>query len=297
MSVLSTEEQELFDAAKAAVPKFLFAKDGIQAEIFAAAAKAFGLARTQVASWLAQSVISQSTSFWLDQHAIDRATRRRSSETDAVLRDRIRRIDDAVTLPALEAKVDAILDAAGNHPGTLIELRSGCARFPSPAYAITCVAGSLMTEHERFDLSDGTNHLKIEFCIFPDSTLAIGYFPVYYTVGDTAATIAASIAAAVPFYQPAFTAEVDGDRVLISGPTSVPTNTVTATGFSIIRAGQSFVSRGYRIAGNASRPQANEFIVILPYGTTAATANAVSDMLRQFKGGGVRYQVEVRGVP
>ncbi len=55
-----------------------------------------------------------------------------------------------------------------------------------------------------------------------------------------------------------------------------------------------FLSRGYRI-GHVGRPMA--YIVILPYGTTEATANAVSEYLRQYGPAGFIYYVERRTSP
>jgi hypothetical protein len=53
----------------------------------------------------------------------------------------------------------------------------------------------------------------------------------------------------------------------------------------------SFMSRGYRMTGS-SRPWG--YIVILPYGTTVATANAVAEYLRQNGPAGFEYFVERR---
>lgn len=57
---------------------------------------------------------------------------------------------------------------------------------------------------------------------------------------------------------------------------------------------RAFCSRGYRM-GSRTRPHG--FIFILPYPTDAATANAVSEFLRQAKGAGYRHYVERRQSP
>ncbi len=61
--------------------------------------------------------------------------------------------------------------------------------------------------------------------------------------------------------------------------------------FHAIGSCNAFMSRGYRMT-NATRPQG--YIVILPYGTTAATASAVAEYLRQNGPGGYNAYVERR---
>lgn len=55
-----------------------------------------------------------------------------------------------------------------------------------------------------------------------------------------------------------------------------------------------FMSRGYRM-GHVARPMA--YVVILPFGTTAAIANGVSEYLRQYGPGGYNHYVEIRQDP
>jgi hypothetical protein len=113
MSVLSPDEKEIFEVGKTSIPKFFFQKDEAPSEPLAAAAKAYALAKAQITDWWSQSFIKTATGFWLDQHARDRGTRRQANESDATLRARLRQIEDAVTLPALQAAVAAVLTAAG----------------------------------------------------------------------------------------------------------------------------------------------------------------------------------------
>jgi hypothetical protein len=56
----------------------------------------------------------------------------------------------------------------------------------------------------------------------------------------------------------------------------------------------SFASRGYRMT-YAGRPQG--YIVILPYGTSAAIGSGVDDYLRQFGPAGFNHYVEIRANP
>jgi hypothetical protein len=53
-----------------------------------------------------------------------------------------------------------------------------------------------------------------------------------------------------------------------------------------------YLGRGYRMAKPGSA-----FIIILPYGSTAATAAAVREALRQKKAAGIRALVEWRQSP
>lgn len=55
---------------------------------------------------------------------------------------------------------------------------------------------------------------------------------------------------------------------------------------------RAYLSRGYRMAGTGR--EATAIIVILPYGTSAATAASIAEALRQKKAGGVKVIVERR---
>jgi hypothetical protein len=55
------------------------------------------------------------------------------------------------------------------------------------------------------------------------------------------------------------------------------------------------LTRGWRMG--PSNPSGDWIIVVLPYGTSAATAASVAEAMRRYKAGGVRVVVEVRGVP
>lgn len=112
MSVLSADEQELFNVAKSTLPRWFF-QDGDPEETIAALAKIMQLGRAQVQTWLDATYILQATGFWLDQHARDRALARQNGESDANLRTRIRSYADAVTTPAIKAAVNNLLTQAG----------------------------------------------------------------------------------------------------------------------------------------------------------------------------------------
>lgn len=138
MSALSPREQQLFNVAKAALPAWYF-QDDDQAELVAAFARQFGKAWDQVDLWCDQMFITRAFGIFLDQHAKDKGTRRQNGESDQALALRLRTIEDAVTLPALQAKVDAILLADGvAGTATILELRAHKAFVSAlPATGIT----------------------------------------------------------------------------------------------------------------------------------------------------------------
>jgi hypothetical protein len=68
---------------------------------------------------------------------------------------------------------------------------------------------------------------------------------------------------------------------------------VTATGFTVVTGAHRFyLGRGYRVSARH-----NELIIILPYGTPTSVQQAVADMARQLKAGGVDVIIEVRANP
>lgn len=64
--------------------------------------------------------------------------------------------------------------------------------------------------------------------------------------------------------------------------------------FHTVGLSRAFFGRGYRMA-NANRPMG--YVVILPYGTTDATGQAVLEYLRQYGPAGYVYYVEIRQNP
>lgn len=197
MSALTAKEQALYDAAKAALPSWLFVDDQAAQELIAALAKEMSTARDVVDEWVNNTYILQSSGFWLDELAKDRGTRRQAGETDAQLQYRLRNLQDLVTLPAITAVVNGILAPLGT----------------------TCAVAEL-----RFGKG----------------------------FGRTAAHIG--------------TGSTQG----------------------------AFCNRGRRVSGN---PPKNTIVVILPYGTPAATVASIVEAVRQSKAGGITHLVETRGVP
>jgi hypothetical protein len=130
MSALNANEQALYDAAKAALPRWMFSETSNPQELIAAFAKQFGATWDQLDTWVDQIYILQAFGLWLDQHAKDHGTRRQSTESDAVLQERLRNVEEQVTKAALISAVNNILASAGVS-GTcdILELRRDHAYF------------------------------------------------------------------------------------------------------------------------------------------------------------------------
>jgi len=124
MSFLQPKEQKLYDAAKAALPRWMFSNDSNAQELVAAFAKQYASVWDQLDFWCDQTFITRSFSLWLDQHALDMGTHRQDAETDVALISRLRNIEDKVTLPLLRTTVDSILQSFGIvDPCGIVELR------------------------------------------------------------------------------------------------------------------------------------------------------------------------------
>jgi hypothetical protein len=112
MGVLTDDEQNLLTTGENAIPNWFVLEEDPE-ELLAQAAVIIGNAKTQLDAWLAATYILKAGSFWLDQHARDRGTRRQNSESDATLAQRLRVPTDQVTLPALKALINTAMTLAG----------------------------------------------------------------------------------------------------------------------------------------------------------------------------------------
>lgn len=189
---LSAEAQALFDHARRSLPRWLTRGKNAALEWLYAFTEIFDLTRQQGQDWLDISYLEYASGAELDQHAADRGTSRRANEDDATLRERLRNVTDAITLPALKSAIDATLAANG-------------------------ITGAAI-----FSLRPNRAHCQV--------------------VGDSTA----------------------------------------------------FMSRGYRMA-NINRPMA--YIVILPYGTSAAIGEAIAELCRLLGPAGYIAYVEIRANP
>lgn len=292
---LDSQEQELFDFAIAALPPW-YTSDERQREELAGFAKMFGSVRAVVTYWFAQTLIGGARGpesglpDWLNQHAVDRGTRRQSSESDPALRSRLRNVPDALTRASLLAATNAILLAEGvGAPAAMVELpRDGAALggyvsdtgnggtltadsgtrvvftpatpFARPPWRAPAVVRKIQT----FDLvvagaaNAGNN----------------GVFPVLGVSGDGAII---DNAGGVLGAEPGATWTVrKRDR-----------RGNVRDGFS-----KAYASRGYRVS--ALRPV---LIIVLPFGASSSTEASVREMLRQKKAAGFLTLIERRTSP
>jgi hypothetical protein len=287
----SAEEQELYDWLKSSLPSWLFQDDDAAEEVWGAIVKGVQPVRAQVDSWRDALEILLAEGVWLNQHARDRGTFRQASETDVALRSRLRTVEDAVTLPALEAAINAVLDATGvTADCAIVELRKDRAFFNTYTPIGSGVA-------DDFTLVPGTTTVQLNgvvpspsgYEVYRGSTITIagatsaannGTFPIVGIANDRIEYTNAA-----------------GVEEGFAGTWQVDSN---ADGRKV-----AYMSRGYRMtrqftadaASVSSARAAQSFIVILPYGTTAATALAVTEALRKKRAGGILVYVERRVNP
>lgn len=285
---LSSKEQELFDQALKTLPHWMRGDDRAMEEA-GLLAKVAGLADDQGEYWADQALITTSTGpvgaapDWLAAHARDRDTDRQPSEDDPTLRARLRTIEDAVTRPAVLAAAQAIVDAAG---------------------VVGDVAGVELPRDGAFSLDTGPMPSGTGGTFSDEAGTTIGFEP------DVAFTF--------PPYHPhseAFTFKLvfsssnsagnDG-TFAITGLLENRALITNASGVAEVDAGVAWALRKYDADGNrvdgfrdsyfdrGDRFADFAFIVILPYGTDEATADAVADMIRQKKGMGYPFHVERR---
>ena len=280
MSLLSTEEQNLLTWLLSSIPRWMWMDDTSRSvqEVWASTVKSLVNVQRNGEDWIRATFILTAQTAWLNQHARDRGTFRQEDETKEALRERLRTYEDAVTNPFLLSLVQAILDADGV-AGTayLLELRRDKAHFQvlTPNGGTGAAGGSFTKNGDVMTLDTGTSlngYERGRLVTIALSTSAgnNGVFPVTDVVGNTSLsyTNASGVAEAM----------------------AVGTTWQIAANELNRRA--AYLGRGYRMASNRSA-----FIFILPYGTTAATALAVREALRQKKAAGIWYVVERRTSP
>ena len=252
-----------------------------------------------------QSVFFQQMSFidqafdgppdWLNQHAIDRGLLRQGGETNPALRDRIRGLDDAVNYPSVLAAAQAIIDAAGIVGDVhLLELRE------NRAFYLT--RGDQSGTGGQFtDLNDGADGFAFE----PTSGI---------TISPTSSTTANSFILEITG---ANSPDNDGQHVVdgayltgpsYNDPTGVAEADPTVT-WSMYQANASGTNTsnfkdaffmdhtdpnacGFRMSNSGAT-----LVVILPFGCTQTTLDAITELLYNIKGAGVQLLVECRQNP
>lgn len=292
---LTPEEQELLDFALAALPEWFRSNDRVL-EDAGMMAKMMGQARATIADWFSQTLITQAdgptstTPDWLNQHARDRNTNRQDGETDDVLADRLRKISDALTRPALLAAAQAILDAEGVAGDVaLVEMRRD--RIFAGSFTARTGTGGV------FATVSGSTRKFTPDVPFP-LPVEVNY-PRSGAQGNPQIVFSGSASAGNDG-----TFEVtglDGDAVTYENASGVDETDATVS-WSLekrdvegnVRDGfaRAYAGRGYRVGGRW--PAMVMLIFILPYGSTPATVAAVREMLRQKKAAGFRALVERR---
>lgn len=129
---LTAEQQALFDHARRSLPRWLTRGKTAVLEWLHAYTQLFDAARSQGQDWLDITYLGNAEGSELDQHALDRGTVRRVSESDDSLRERLRSIDDMITEPALKAGVDSILALDSLTESSWVALRRDRAHYQVP---------------------------------------------------------------------------------------------------------------------------------------------------------------------
>lgn len=291
---LTAAEQELYDLAKAQLPRWFFA-DPANQEMVAGYAKMFAKVRTTAGGWADATYITRAGAPWLDEHARDRGTRRQTNESDAALAARLRTIDDAVSPNALLDAVNAILVAAGiTTSAALVELRPDRAFFGFEASLAAAAsvqgAGGAATWCYRVaaQLATGAVVSRVAQVTAGNATLTgTNFNRVTWTdvAGGTKYHVFRTLSGGTPSTLGKI-GEVNAgvqqlDDTGLAGDGRLPFE-------------GAYLTRGYRM-GVSGRPHV--IIVILPFGTLATLEPVISEAVRQKKAGGVVHRIEIRGVP
>jgi len=295
---LSTEEQELLDFALGTLPPWFSDTDQRDHALEGGMAKQMGAAWDTITYWFDQTLIGEAVGptgndpDWLQQHAIDRGTRRQNGEDDTTLQLRLQKFPDALTRSLLLSVAQDLVDDAGvSGTVAMVELRrdraylttrapmtgtggtfagSGSARtftpdtlpWPRPPFQDPTVAPPITSKLVISGAADAAN----------DGTHVITGLDenaVTYTDASSGSGADATVTWRVDWY------DADG-------------NLLTAG------AGRrdAYLSRGHRMGDTYPA-----IILILPFGSSAALGLAVTEAIRQRKAAGVRVYVERRLSP
>lgn len=297
---LTSDEEEMERVALTALPRWISSEANVR-EAFAAFAAQVGAGRAQSSYWLGQMAhVSTSTGVtapdvvdYLDALAKDRGTKRAPSETDAVLRDRLRNTSDAINYPSLLSLVNSIITASGvQGTAVMYDLRSNRAFFgdnepqtgtggtfelvSGTTYRFTPDAGwsgnkPPYIDPSRVDVYGVNYEITISGAANAGNN---GTFSITGVSADGCTLVNATGVAAVDATVAWRVDRYDWNDVQITPSTG---------------AAKSYLSRGFRMGGTYPTIQ-----VILPAGTSAATEAAVIEALRTKRAAGVRVVVERR---
>ena len=288
--------QDYIDHVLNALPRW-FSRPERTFENIKAFAEMFQDVEDQIVFWRSQANILDAVGAvtgepdWLQQHAVDRGTRRQEGETDAALRDRLRSFPDALHRNALLTAAQSIVDATGV-VGTVVMLELRRDRGHFGKYSSDTGTGG------TFAALTGT-----EFSFTPDTPFASPLevnFPGSGDRGNPQLVVSGANSGGNDGTFPVL--RLEGSAVVFDNATGVAEADPTATwtlqkretnGNVIDGFDRAYFGRGYRMAANHQ----TAFVMILPFGTTEATRLAVLEMLRQKKGAGVLAIVERRQSP
>lgn len=296
----TAEEQKFYDWARGALPRFLFAKDRTEEEM-SSFVKIFDQARQQIEAYFAQTLITQATGTgadYLNQHALDRDTARTDGETDVALRQRLRLVEDALIRSEIESAIEDVLAADGiTADANVVEIRRFKGFFRDDA-ADTGTGGvfSGTPPNMLFEPDAGWSGGNLTPGLpYTGVSWSKDTWPVNWKLVLSGCASAGNDGTFV-------TTGFDDDAVTYANASGVAETDATCTwtiqkhdtdGNQIDSRMESYLSRGYRM----TRATASGLIVILPYGTTAATALAVEEAVRQKKAAGFQLIVERRTSP
>lgn len=248
-------------------------------ELWGAVVKSMIVAQRQVEDWNLATFILSATGAWLNAHARDRGTFRQFNESDAALASRLRTYDDAVTVPAVLAAVQAVLTAEGvtSPPPAMVELRQ------SKAFFGVCTPQN----------GTGGTFTKMGSVMTLDVTTPL----VGNEVGRTV-TVAGAFTSGNngTFTITGITSAAGHDQLVYINSGGVVESLGSGTwqlDINYLNRRSAYMGRGYRMARNVP----SSFVVILPYPAVAGVLAGVAEALRKKKAGGFGAIVEQRVDP
>lgn len=293
MSVLSADEQELYDFAAASMPEW-YTDDEKGQEFMGAAAKLLGAARRPIADWLGRQTFiltadgpTPTNPDFLGQHAIDRGTSRQNAEDNTALQVRLRNYPDALTRPALLAVVQAALTAAGVAGApAMLELPRDGSYLGEAAASETGTGGLFTSVTGGFTFTPTVPFRTVPFLpVFPNSGRRLVFAGA--TSGGNNGTFATTdvVGNGVKYVNGSGVAGADAGV----GWTlqKLTRHGVVGDGFD-----RAYATRGYRVGSMLP-----VIIIILPYGTTEALRVAVAEAVRQKRSAGIIAVIERREIP
>jgi hypothetical protein len=311
MSTLSASEQKLFDFALAALPHW-YKETERDYEIEAAYAKCAQDAKDKVDDWLVtQALIATATGAtstepdYLGQHGTDRGMFRANGESDTTLRNRLKDVPEMLTIPSIKEAIQTILTAeAVSGTPEIVELRAQRGYMGNEK----TYAGSGGLEYAvggTFASTVSATTTRWRFT--PTDAWDTEYTPIK-TVQEIRRATLQVLASCTAGNQGAFEIlSLEGNDLIFSNPSGVAEVSATVhwnvdpqdmdgnfrATYNLANGRKStYLSRGYRMGA-----QQAAIVIILPYGSTAATAASTEALANDKRAAGVRVYVERRTSP